>query len=328
MRTARKLVTILSGGVPLFPFSDSFDTDGALGSRWTGATWTISGGKAVNAPSHGAELISNPDFEAGIAGWTQGGTPTTFAQSAEQAHGGTNSLKIITDAGSESAISPNFTTTTNGWYEVSAWYRPTGGVNERIAQKTGATGAAGINQSKTCAANQWTKITLVYRETNGGALAGTTHYSTAAAQTFYLDDVSAKEITFPSCFASVETGRQNLTAQVAVTISAGDLAHAGLVLRLDSTTNPQNFLIAYTNGGQAVLDQCKAGVWSTLRTGAITYGAGKVIKAVLNGTTAQLFYDNVQVGADAAVDATITGTRYGLFSDSSLYNLDGFSLTA
>lgn len=329
MRTARKVLTVFSGGVPLFPFSDSFDTDGALGSRWTGSTWTISGGKAVNTPTLGAELISNGDAETGNppTGWTQGGTPTTFIQSNEQAHGGTFSLKMITDQASEQAFSPAFSTTTGKWYFYSLWARPTAVVNERLGITRGS-GAAGDNFLKSSPANTWTQHFAAYRETAGGAGAKIGVYTTAAAQTVYVDDASAKEIDIASSIATVETNRSDATIQAA--ISRGTLAslasQSGLALRVDSTSNPQNFLIAYINGTTAYLDQYKAGVITNLRNGAITYGADKVLKVTLSGTTAQLFYDNVQVGANATVDAAIVGTRHGLFSTTTNDTLDGFSV--
>jgi hypothetical protein len=64
-----KLLTIMSKGGIRLPYSLDFSAlgDGDLPGEWTGATWAISSGVAVNTPTVGSEILTpNNDFSA----WT------------------------------------------------------------------------------------------------------------------------------------------------------------------------------------------------------------------------------------------------------------------
>lgn len=65
-------------GASLLPYSIDFSAlaDGALPSGWTGSTWAIASGKAVNTPTLGAELwdAGASIFASGTYNWAPSGT--------------------------------------------------------------------------------------------------------------------------------------------------------------------------------------------------------------------------------------------------------------
>jgi len=128
----------------------------------------------------------------------------------------------------------------------------------------------------------------------------------------------------------VVAGNANVVADVNVTLGATG-TQAGLVLNLDSAASPANFLLAYVNGTNAYLEKCVAGSYSTLISAAVTYGAGKTLRVVKDGTSVSLFYDGAKVGTTQTVSdaGIINNTLHGLYANCGLSTtLDNLLLMA
>ncbi len=117
-----------------------------------------------------------------------------------------------------------------------------------------------------------------------------------------------------------------MVADVDLVITA--LTQAGLVLCLDDAATPANFLIAYHDGTKAHLEKCVAGTYTSLISAAAAYSANATLRVIKDGTSVDLFYNEVKVGTTQTVsDAGIKdNTIHGLFSTYPGNTLDNFML--
>jgi hypothetical protein len=151
-----------------------------------------------------SNLWDDPGFETGTAP-TNVGTPTTSAQSAAQAHSGTNSWKVVADAVHE-GIKRTITTTAGKSYLCSGWvYAVTAGtVDLTVGSKT-------IVSSGNDA---WKKLQMVF------IAAGATtdvNFLANAAQEFHVDDVSVHElddVTLTCTAATAANSTESMTDTV------------------------------------------------------------------------------------------------------------------
>jgi hypothetical protein len=171
-------------------------------------------------------------------------------------------------------------------------------------------------------------LTTSYAQYLGGIRIENTGFqvnrNSAASKSFYVDDVSVKALTRSTLFATVEGNTPNVTAQVKVTIS--QFTKAGLVVNLDSTATPLNFIIAYVDSTTAFLDECVNGTFTNKIIVNITYVAGALLQIVKSGTSCSLYYNGAQVGTTQTMTAN-TNTKHGLFSTYAGNTFDDFALT-
>lgn len=173
----------------------------------------------------------------------------------------------------------------------------------------------------------WYSITLdtVGSYFYAGSATGQAFRATATTALTALEKV--KQITPSSLFASVTVSTPDVLAEAAVTLTAG--TQAGLVLNLDSAATPANFVIAYHNGTNCLLEKCVAGVYTTVISAAATYSAGAVLRVIKDGTAYRLYYNNALVGTGTISDAGIvSNARHGLFSTYSGNSFDNFVVWA
>lgn len=313
---------VLGGGAnPGVPFSDDFS---ANNPRWYGPTWTVSGGACYNTPT-GTEVCADGDMEAAnLDNWVATLTPTTREKSGTQKHGGSQSLHLVTDASSEGALQTVTLGAAPKWVRFSGWlYRVATSLNFR------ATGGGFSDLIGATENGEWQRKIITGRTTSG-----TTSVIQALSSSGegYADDYSVMVLSVPALFRTVRTSVPSVTAQVVLSTMPANtvsMLQAGLVINMDSETNPQNFVIAYYSGRDAkvYLDKCVAGVYTNLVSGAVTYGAAKILKVVKNGTTYQVSYDGSQVGTDQTITG-MNGTRHGIFSTDGGAKLDNYSLVA
>jgi len=151
---------------------------------------------------------------------------------------------------------------------------------------------------------------------------------TAAAATLDVDNFSARPLTLSELFASVNPAlTADVHARIAVTLDGALLGkQAGLVVNLDSAATPANFILAYLDGrGNAVLDECVAGVYTNKISAAVTYSAGALLYVIRSGTSCWLFYNNAQVGSVQTMTVN-TNKLFGMFKTSPLCSLDVFEI--
>ena len=132
-----------------------------------------------------ADLWDDPGFEEGTAP-TNVGTPTTSEQSAAQAHTGTYSWKVITDAASE-GIQRTITTTAGRFYMATGYvYADTAGT---VTVQGPTVLQDGSSTSVSSATNDaWEKLHFVFLADSTATDIQFT--ADAAARTFYVDDVA------------------------------------------------------------------------------------------------------------------------------------------
>ena len=317
----------LLGGAVLTPqvLSDSFARgDGALGGRWIGDAFAISGNEVVGAPTLLGELMVDPGMELDAIEWADQGTPTTNARDNAQAHGGTYSRHLVSDAASE-GCRQNAGGGVGAWNLASTWLYVAGG-----SALLSADGISTIKQTTAA----WEQHMAVGRQTVGNfwnlIMSGTT------VSDFYADDASCQQISLPTMFASVpDLSIDNVIVSTRVpTLHQG--ISAGVVMHLDDAATPQNFLVAHLREaiplpgvGTIELLQCAAGVYTSLIATSIwvTNKANARLAIYKSGTTYQLWYNGVQIGANQTI-AGLTQNSHGLFMQYTGPVLDDFAVTS
>tara|TARA_R100001443_G_scaffold112319_1_gene125779 strand:- start:389 stop:3313 length:2925 start_codon:yes stop_codon:yes gene_type:complete len=147
----------------------------------------------------GSELLYNGDFELDTS-WNDFGSPVTQTRSTEVVRSGTYSRKITSTAsgkGIQSAqSSSNLNLTAGNKYRVSAWiYAVDGGGSANIGSGIGNTDQ-GVFTSRAVTEGQWTNVTYDAIATASGYVSTYLSFFTSGdTKTFYVDDVSVKEVT-------------------------------------------------------------------------------------------------------------------------------------
>lgn len=268
---------------------------GGGGVAWTGSTWSVSGGKAINTPGVGSNVVVNGGFDADT-NWTK--------QTGWSISGG---LAVFV-SGATGFVFQNALVSGN-WYAVT--YTASGYSGSGAYQvEFGTTTNLGVGRT----ANG----SYVDTGRSNGVSAG---FRGASTVNISLDDVSFQALTLADLFASVLCSTPDVLADVAITLTAG--TQAGLVLNLDSTSSPANFVIAYHDGTNCKLEKCVAGTYTTVVTASATYSANAVLRVSKIGTAYRLYYNNALVGSGTISDAGIVNNaRHGLFSTYSQNTCD------
>ena len=187
---------------------DSSNTNNIVGPNTTGAFATYARDKAGGL---GTELVTNGDVETGdTTGWTA--SSAVLTAELTPVHGGSHSLKIVSsDAGGGGH--QDITLVIGSLYEVTYWvYRPTGGSNIAIRINDGV----GNNDQEITqdTYDSWIEESLIFY---GKGTAGNIRFmSYGAAGTFYVDDITVKQVV-PTLKAIVWVGGQPLYNQLFAT---------------------------------------------------------------------------------------------------------------
>jgi hypothetical protein len=148
------------------------------------------------------ELVTNGNMELD-ANWASLGSPTTNARSNEQAHGGTYSRKIVTQSGyNEGIINTMHTSVTGVLYYTSTWVFPVAPLTTHTMIALKGDNSTNLYQTaKTgLTSGDWNNVTKYATESAGGTFACITEadFESAGVKTFYVDDVSRKQVLTPS----------------------------------------------------------------------------------------------------------------------------------
>lgn len=272
---------------------------GGSGLTWsnTNSVWSVSSAKAIVTPNLGSDVVVNGGF-ATDTDWTKG-TGWTIAGGVAVATAATGFLTA--------AVPP---LTVGTWIQTT--YTIAGYVSGTVQLVPGNIGNVARTANGT------------YTETQRIGTTGLL-FNPTVALTATIDNVTAKALTTSEIISGVQ---QVFTADVMVDVAVTFVAgyQAGLCLNLDSTSNPQNFVLIYILNGNVRVDKCVAGTYTTVSTNAVTYSAGAVLRVAKIGTAYRVYYNNALVGTSNTIsDAGITSnTLHGLFSTSSVNTLDNF----
>lgn len=247
-------------------------------------------------PAPVGEIVVNADMELN-SDWLGQGTPTSQAQSNEQAHGGTYSWKVVSDAANE-GIRQALSATIGQWYTASAWAYVSGGSCYLVVN--GLVVAAGPVAN----AAAWAQLLMTNRATS--ATPSILIQSSAAVSTFYADDASFQQMSFATMLARLGTlDRKSGTWTCKPTVA--DWTQCGLLLNYASPTNFVMLIVNRVGTDQAQLLSCLNGSWASVIAGNITYGAAKELKVIVNSGQYSLYYDGAQIGTTQNIDGSTLG---------------------
>lgn len=262
---------------------------------------------AITPTLTGVEKLANPGFEGVYAGvgtlqvapnWNNSGgvdTVDTWSAEAVIVHpgGSLESQHLNASASSRGIISDNVALVTATWYQFSIYLYGSGTAN---LSDSGSKFTMNFSVALSAAWVQQIATLLVVNSSGNDQIRVR---SVGAAANFYADDASIQPITFSSMRSLLGAmAAKNGTYICHPTVASQ--TQTGILIEYADDNN-WVAMIVHRGDGTARLVSCIAGTCATARTGAITYGAAKELKCIVNGTTHQLFYDGTQVGADVTI---------------------------
>jgi len=219
--------------------------------------------------------------------------------------------------------------TNHTWYKLSGWGYVTAGTlcmafvaSALSIGEVTFTAASWVNKRGTFRAAAANNGTILCQ--NG-----------ATAMTAYVDDVSIKALTLSELMQAIDAGTQNAVVDVNITEPATYVVQGGLVINLDSASSPANFIVIYMNRGNTriYVDKCLSGTYTNLATNYFTYSAGATLRAIKNGNSLSIYYNNAQIGSTLPLDGAgddapiVSNTLHGMFSTDSTITFDNFQCT-
>jgi hypothetical protein len=279
----------------------------------------------VNTPTLGAELLTDGGLEnwntsTDAVSWTEVLGGTTTLERTTDAYSGTYALKVTLDGSANGfGFKQDDTTPIGAWRLGSMFCKSTSGGTVKYTS-----GGGSLRATVGTIAATYTEYPATWRNTNAPTDAFNINRAGASGGTvFTIDNLSYKAITLASMFCSVNSrlGNFNLIAPPITVLQ--NATQSGVVVRLDSATNPQNFVIAYCDGaGNVKIEKCVSGTYTTLSTVVAAYGATKYFSAKATGSSISIYYGTTNFGTLIATvtvsDASIVNnTRHGLFSTYS-----------
>lgn len=303
--------------------------DGALPAAFTGGTWAIASGKAINTPTLGSELLNNGNMETGNppTGWTAGGTATLSGVADERTGGaGLQALNVVRGgSGSESVAIKSTGGGQVGWHRGEAWVK---NVTADLLYMINPMWSA----SSTAAT--WAKLVATRLITPAVAITATMRMVGASTEEGRYDDVSVKKITAADLFATIDQGMSDFNMVLPAMPDLAQGTQAGAVVCLDNAASPAGYVAVFYSNNQAVpsttidVVSLVSGTFTTLASTAVSYGATKYISLTKVGDQLSVYYGTAdfgtQVGTAVTVPAGLTGnTKHGLFSTCELASFSG-----
>lgn len=320
----------IGGGGGVVPIDIDFSAleDGALPSG-TGATWAIVDGKAVNAPTLGAELLTDPGLEGTYTSGkanalTATGTPT-LSESAD-AHSGSKAQQFIGDAVAEAVYWAAAAGVAGQWRQFSVWAKRTAGTADNVSVMVFQNGTQPNDSPHLpIRSAEYERLVLSYINTTTD-----TQFRYAARQvgagnpsdTVIVDDGSNKAITYSSLFHLWDAERADVVVKIQPdTLVDGTLF--GLVLRADAEENPTNCIFVLARQSEistqmwvSVVKKIGSTYTRVLNETAVTKAVDAWLEVRASGNTVQVFYNNTQRGSDLTIsDAELIDNKHhGMFS--------------
>jgi hypothetical protein len=155
--------------------------------------------------------------------------------------------------------------------------------------------------------------------------------SSAASNSFYLDDATATTLTFSSLHtgATLANPDVNIGCKIHARVSG---TQCGLFFRVNSLTSPTYGIYVYFDGaGKIAFDFNKNGTWSSLTAVTTTFVADKWLRVNMDGLAYRVYYNDVLIFSGTyTTDANIdSNTCVGLFSTdpgNQFAAIEGFAI--
>lgn len=282
------------------------------------AAGVVGGGGQLNlicpaiTPVLGVELLTNGNMETGDppSNWTP--INSVLSSVAEERTGGAGSKCLsIARAGSNFFDARQSGITAAGDYvQMSGWFKKVDAA-QTFFQLYNMNGATLLGSIGGLTDATWTQKNLIGRAIDTAVRVQLREYSTGAdGVKNYCDDVSLKVVTFSSMLTRLGTHAKSGTFQCTPTVAVGSIC--GLVFNFINENNFAMIVVDRTNGDTAKLVKRVNGTYSAdVITGAVVYGDGKLLKAIVSGTSYSLYYDGTQVGTTQTISDALGQEVYG-----------------
>lgn len=340
----KRLLTLMGVGIKKIPYSVDFSTlsDGGLPARFSGSTWSINTGVALNTPTLGDELVANGGFET-YTGTQDDGIGDTFdgwsillgtngvVESVTDVNSGSSAVKMLSEQASRPNVNKTITSlTAHNWYLLSGYIKTAEGGRVTCSGQVLTSAPNNLAQSTT---QTYSKVYST-RRTLSTSFKIDIH-SALANKASWVDDVSLKLITKSEIFALVSDSNIR-DCTVKTNISAlGSFSCAGVVLNVDDETNPLNYVLVYIyNNGYnttCAIDNCINGQYQSItELGNITYNSAHNLMVTKSGDNYSVYYgaagSEIQVGTTTEITGK-TGLTHGLFSLNEGNTFTAFELS-
>lgn len=321
----------------VYIFEDTFNrADGALANGWTNNTWTIASNKAINVPTLGAELLTDPGLEANYTAGkcdtlSKTGLPV-LAQSADS-HGGTKAQQFTAVANGNLVKWPVVIPTKHKWYSFKVWGKRTAGTSLTGVIYISQTGGLPFNTpASSFGSGTYTQevVSLLATSTNTLDLPALAEQGSSGFSTYISDDGSLKAITDGDVYALRDVSQANVAVKVmppGVWSSFADSTYFGVVVRADALANPSNYIVAFlkrrqnssTQGTISLFKRVGETYTLLISNMVVTLANNAYLEIRANGSTVSLWYNNIQVGTNQTVSdgAILNNTIHGLASAGS-----------
>jgi hypothetical protein len=285
------------------PYSVDFSTlpDGPLPSRFTGSTWAVVGGKAINAPLLGNEMVTDGGLEnwisaTNLTSWSESLTGTsTINQETSIVHGESSALRLDIDASnSNSNVSQSLPGMLAGWVLVDWWGRSS--VSGKQLSVSLSSSSKGVNRDPGTA---WTHYKDWLLRPSAAGNIFLQRGTSSASSSLYHDDASAKN---GSGLVAVlpKANTPNLKVKVSGTITPGIPIGGAIYLDGSQTSG----VVFAHNGVNAILSQKLNGTYTILIDTVATLGNGIELRKA--GTTVKIYCNDIQISTDKTLDASLT----------------------
>lgn len=326
------LLKVIDGGGGLLPLSVDFSTlpNGSLPAVFSGSTWSIVSGKAINTPTLGAELLTDPGLEAAYTAGqcgtlTLNGSPTLVDETTD-IHGGAHAQKFTGVAFNNRLNWPTVTGVVNQWYLYTLWAKRTAGSSGAVAQRVFQTGMLPANTSEsrlTDAAYTQKKVAGLSTTTNAIFCYPEVEVGSSAFDSVIADDGSLKAITYSSLFTMIPATQPDIIVKIMPDVLTDDTYLAAIVGG-DAYSSPGNYIIATIRRHANILTLADVDLFKKVGSTytpifsavSVTIASNAWFEVRRSGSTVKVYYNNAQVDSDRTVnDAVIVaGAYHGWFS--------------
>lgn len=327
-------------------FIFDFTTLPAIPSIFTGSTYILSGGHLYNVPTLGAEKLPNPGLEgvyaSGIAPnvtETDADVDATPLEELITVHGGISAQKYTTGDTGDFLLMNASAAVADTWYQAGGWALRSAGTDNSAVMLVFHSGmlpeAANMNNVEIIEAT-YTLLKFAYYSPNtntpGFRFVGRTGGS--SNNTSIVDDISLKPITRSSLYMLADFATVNGTFGIKPGTFV-DHTPIGLVLRAGSASDPTNCIYCWiekqprapTAALIYMMKKLSTTTSVVLGVQVVTIVAGAWFEAVVNGTSVQLKYNNVNVGAPQTVadaNLNLAGSTFAGVWSTGDNPIDGF----
>lgn len=286
---------------------------------WThNGTWVVSSIGMMNAPVLGAELLTNSEFSTNTSGWTAINsavlTRRDFTSSPNiSPTGGSDNfgLEVASGGNSSGAARQQPAASVGAWIVFGTRaYSPSADTSTLCATIT--------NSRSTVLEDVWEELLNVFRNTANPPALILRCGSATNGDLAYFDAPTAKTLTLSDLFIVRAGIIDPPFVSADVTLRRG--AVAGVVVNLDSISNPQNFVVAYWDGLTVKMDKCVGGTYTQLVSSSVSNVDGSTLEIrKTTNTTYQCWLRGSQRGTDQTVSdaGIISNTLHGGFSTHS-----------